>query len=354
MGSGLVDFAEVDFDEEGVFFFGAGFGKDFAGRAGYKTLAPELDTVAGDFFVADAVRYRHVAAIGHGVAALDGFPGVVLFLMLGFFGGMPADGGWVEKDFCALHCRQTRRFGIPLVPTDEDADFAVLGLPGAEAEVTGSEIKFFVIKRIIRDMHLAIEAEEGAVGIDDGGGIVINTRRALFEEGGNDDDAILFGEFLESFGGRAGDGFGEFEIFVVLGLAEVLGAEEFLGADDLSALFGDALSGGESFLQVGGRVGRAGVLDEADGDFVGRGHNAKKFGYCVGRVGRVRLVGLTPLSAAQGPGPGGEAQRCRPFRTAQPGPGRRVRGCICPWSRWSDHSRNDKCNAPNHRATRRL
>ena len=98
---------------------------------------------------------------------------------------------------------------------------------------------------------------------------MIETGSTLFEEGGDNDDVILFRELLKSFGGRAGDGFGEFEIFVVFGLAEVLGAEEFLGANDLGALFGGALSGGEGLFQVGGWIGRTGGLDEADGDFVG-------------------------------------------------------------------------------------
>jgi hypothetical protein len=278
VGSGLVDFAEVEFDDEGFFVFGTGFGEHLARSAGDEALAPELDAVAGYFFVPDAVGNSDVASVRDGVAALDGFPGVVLFVVLGLFGGMPTDGGWIEKNFRALHRGQTRGFGIPLVPADEDANFAVLRLPGAKAEVARSEIKFFVIKRVVGDMHLAIETEEGTVGIDDGCGVVVDARSALFEERGNNDDAIFSGEFLEGLGGWAGDRFGEFEIFVVFGLAEVLGAEKFLGADDLSALFGGALSGGEGFLQIGGRVGGAGGLDEADCDFVGGGHDAKKFG----------------------------------------------------------------------------
>ena len=160
VGAGLVDFAEVEFDDEGFVFFDAGFGEDFAGGAGDEALAPELDAVAGEFFVADTIGDGNVAAVGDRVAALNDFPGVVLFFVLGFFCGMPADGCWVEQDFCALHGGEARGFGIPLVPADEDTDFAVLSLPGAKAEVPGSEIKLFVIERIIRDMHLAVETEE--------------------------------------------------------------------------------------------------------------------------------------------------------------------------------------------------
>jgi len=59
-----------------------------------------------------------------------------------FFLWVPADGGGVEKDFGALHGGEAGGFGIPLVPTDQDADLAVSGFPGAKAEVARGEIKF--------------------------------------------------------------------------------------------------------------------------------------------------------------------------------------------------------------------
>ena len=46
----------------------------------------------------------------------------------------------------------------------------------------------------------------------------------------------FFANFWKAFVRRAGNRFGELEIFVVFGLAEVLGAKEFLRADDLRAL----------------------------------------------------------------------------------------------------------------------
>jgi hypothetical protein len=73
---------------------------------------------------------------------------------------------------------------------------------------------------------------------------------------------------LEGFGGRARDWFGKLKIRVVFGLAEILGTEQFLGADNLRALFSGALSGSEGLFQIGGRIGRAGRLNETDGNFV--------------------------------------------------------------------------------------
>ena len=74
------------------------------------------------------------------------------------------------------------RFGIPLVPANADADFPAAGLPGAKTQVAGRKVKFFVIERVVRNVHLAVEAEQAAVGIDDGGGVVIDARPRAFRK----------------------------------------------------------------------------------------------------------------------------------------------------------------------------
>src|SRR5262249_28735232 len=125
-------------------------------------------------FQADAVGGGDVAAVGDGVAALHQFPRVVLrFAVLGLFLGVPADGGGVEEDFCTLQCRQSGGLGEPLVPADEDADVGVGGFPDAEAGVAGGEVEFFVIERVVGDVHLAIDAQDRPVGVDDGRGVVV-------------------------------------------------------------------------------------------------------------------------------------------------------------------------------------
>ena len=185
---------------------------------------------------------------------------------------MPADGGGIKQNLRALHGGEAGGFGIPLVPANEHADFAEFRLPGAEAKIAGREIKFFVEQRVIGNVHLAIDAKERAIGIDDGGGVVVEAGGALLEERGDDDDAMFARDFLERRGAGAGDGFGELEIVVVFALTEILGAEEFLGANDLRALPGGALCKSERFLQVGGRVGGAGSLQQAK--FYGGGGGA--------------------------------------------------------------------------------
>ncbi len=49
-----------------------------------------------------------------------------------------------------------------------------LRVPGAEAEIARREIKLLVEKRVVRDVHLAVLAEIGAVGVDDRGGVVVD------------------------------------------------------------------------------------------------------------------------------------------------------------------------------------
>src|SRR4249919_2555459 len=109
--------------------------------------------------MADAIYHADKNAICDRMCPLDGAPGVMLHgAELGFLVGMPADRGGIKENIGALQGSQARAFGIPLVPTDESAHAAILGVKGLEAEITGREIELLVIERIVRDMHLAIQA----------------------------------------------------------------------------------------------------------------------------------------------------------------------------------------------------
>ena len=163
-----------------------------------------------------------------------------------FSAGMPADGGRIEEDVRAGERREPRGFRIPLVPADERRDAAELRIEGAEAEIAGREVELLEEERIVRDVHLAVEAEQRAIGVDDRGGVVIEAGGALFEQRRDDDDAQFGGQRAEAVGGRARDGFGEIEQAGVFFAAEILRAEQFLQADDLRALargFADLFDG---------------------------------------------------------------------------------------------------------------
>jgi hypothetical protein len=71
-------------------------------------------------------------------------------------------------------------------------------------------------------VHLAINAEQRTVGVNDGGGVVINSGGAFLEQRRDDDDLVLLREFAKGVGAGAGNFFGEFKIFVVFALAKIL------------------------------------------------------------------------------------------------------------------------------------
>ena len=79
-------------------------------------------------------------------------------------------------------------------------------------------------------MHLAVAAEQRAVGVNHGGGVVINASGALLEQRRDDDDFVFLRQFAKGIGAGAGDFFSELEILEIFALAKVLRAEEFLGA----------------------------------------------------------------------------------------------------------------------------
>ena len=117
--------------------------------------------------------------------------------------------------------RQPGRFGIPLVPADADADAAELGAKALKAEIAGREIELFVVQRVVGNVHLAIEADLRAVGVEDDSRVVIDAGGASLEQRADDDDAMLLRGGGKGFARRAGNRLGLGEPAVVLGLAEV-------------------------------------------------------------------------------------------------------------------------------------
>ena len=265
-----IHIGEIHLHEESLFFFHAGLGDDLAARAGDKTLSPEFKAVAADGFLqSHTIDGGHKTAIGHGVTALDGFPRAVLVhAKLFFLARMPADGCGIKKNLRALHRRESRRLRIPLIPADEHADLTVLRLPRAKARVAGCEIKLLVEERVVGDVHLAVDAQKRAIGVNDDGGVVIETGGALLKKRSDDDDLVFLGELLEGRRTRAGDAFGELEILVILALTEILRNEKFLRADDFRAVSGRAFGEAKCLLQIGFGLRTAGVLKQSEGDDV--------------------------------------------------------------------------------------
>ena len=203
---------------------------------GDEAAAPELHAA----LAAGAVDGDDGHAVGDGMAALYGLPGVVLLAVVVLvLADVPADGRGVEEYLGTHEGGDAAGFGVPLVPADEDADGGELGLEDLVAEVAGGKVEFLVVAGVVGNVHFAVFAEVGAVGVDDGRGVVVEAFGAFLEERADDDDAELFGQGHEVLaGGPFGDGFGEGEVLVALFVAEVERGEKFLQADDLGAAAG--------------------------------------------------------------------------------------------------------------------
>ena len=176
----------VAFDDQNFFFVVRSFGENAAEGIGDEGVSPEFEAGVAFFrfaFVADAIDDGDVNAVGDGVGALDGAPGVELRRAeLRFFVRMPADARGIENDLRALQSGEARALRIPLVPANLNADAAVCGIEIRKAEIAGREIKFFVVKRIVGNVHFAVFAEERAVGVKDGAGVVIDAGGAALEK----------------------------------------------------------------------------------------------------------------------------------------------------------------------------
>ena len=174
------------------------------------------------------------------MGALDGLPGVVLLAVVVLvLAHVPADGGGVEEYLGTHEGGDAAGFGVPLVPADEDAEGGEAGFEHLVAEVAGGEVELLVVARVVGDVHLAVFAEVGAVGVDDSGGVVVEPLGALFEHRADEHHAQLLGQRHEvPRGGAVGDGLGEAEVLIALLVAEIERGKKLLEANDLCAAGG--------------------------------------------------------------------------------------------------------------------
>ena len=141
--------------------------------------------------------------------------------------------------------------GIPLVPADQHADRRVARLPHAEAAgfaglfavivempVARGEVVLLVEQRVVRDVHLPVDAEQAAIGVDDRRRVPVDAGGLPLEDRHDDDDRQLARQRLHRVGRRPGNRFGEIEAIALLRLAEVERVEQLLQADNLRASSG--------------------------------------------------------------------------------------------------------------------
>ncbi len=176
----------------------------------------------------------------------------------------------VEDELGAGQAEGAPALGEVAVVADVDADAADGGVEDGPAEVARAEVVLLPEALDLGDVVFAVLAEVAAVGIDDGGGVVVEALGLELEDRYDDDHAGLAGERLHALdGGAVGDGFGPAVVLGFLDLAEVRGVEHLLEADDLRALGGGPagvlLVLGDHRLGVSGPGG----LDECGADDLG-------------------------------------------------------------------------------------
>jgi hypothetical protein len=174
---------------------------------------------------------------------------VLAFAVFGLFLRVPADRRRIEQDLRALHGVSRAPFRVPLVPADQHADPAEPVCQARNPSVAGGEIELLVVQRIIRDVHLPVDAEQRAVGVDDRGGVVVEPgpaartakrsppRRAASRSAWN---ASVLGPGIDS-GKRTGRDPRS---------GRSTGAKQLLGADDVRARLGRLFRQRERLLQI--------------------------------------------------------------------------------------------------------
>src|SRR5580658_601361 len=203
--------------------------------------------VAG--FKAHPIHHGHVNAVRDRVTALDGSPGIVLGdSELGLLRGMPADGGRIKKNGCALQGRQPRAFRIPLVPTNKRAQATGAGVERAKTKVSRSEIKLFIVERIVGNVHLAVEAAERTVTVEDRGRVVVNAGGPLLKQRGDQHHSVVSRCRSQSLTGRTGNRFGQIEQRMILALTEILSLKKFRQADHLRTASGSVSHAADRLL----------------------------------------------------------------------------------------------------------
>ena len=199
------------------------------------------------------------------MAALHRGPSLALSLLLfGSVAALVANGRGIDEQLRTRQGHHTSAFGIPLVPANLHAKAAYARVDGLEAEVTGREVEFLVVGRVVGDVHLAVASGDFAVFFNHHGRVVVEAGAPFFEQACHQHHAQFPGQPAEALRAGPGDGFCQVEEVGVLGLAEVGGVVEFLQYHQLCAVGGQLADVVFQFLQIFADVVRTGLLYDSD------------------------------------------------------------------------------------------
>ncbi len=263
---------QVNLGDQHLFLVVRGLGDDLPKGIGDKRSAPEFQALARRFIAANVSRLEahpvgdgDINSVSNGVCALDSAPRVVLRVpVLRLLGRVPANGRRIEKNIRALQRCKPSTLGIPLVPAHQRSKFAEIGFERLKSQIARREIELFVIQRVVRDVHLAVDANQFSAAVDHGRSVVINAGRTTLEQRSNNRDVQFAGGFAKALSCWAGNRLRQIEQRNVLSLAEILRQKEFGQADNLRAPAGGVANVRNRPLQILLRLRRAGHLHDAN------------------------------------------------------------------------------------------
>src|ERR1700686_308372 len=149
---------------------------------------------------------------------------------------MPSRRRWIKQNAGSLQRGKPCALRIPLIPTHERSEFSSGGIKCLEAQITGREIKFLVVKRIVGNVHLAVDSAERAIGLEDCSRVVIYAGRTFLEERRDQHNFIIKGRSRKLLRARTGDRFREIKESSVFALAKILRLEELRQTHYVGAL----------------------------------------------------------------------------------------------------------------------
>src|SRR5579859_5173785 len=222
----FLDFLQIQFGNEQFVFVAAGLRHNLSARIAEIALAVKFTDFPGGFR-SNTIDGGDEILIGDGVGGLLELPQI--------FGESGNGRGGIVDNLCAVQSEAARAFGKVTVVTDVDADARVARRENRIARVAGREVELFPKAGVaVRDVVLAVFSEVAAVGVDDGGGIVIKPGHFDFVNGHDQDHLMLFGELLHARdGGATGDALGQFVPARLLLRAEIWTIKELLQTEDL-------------------------------------------------------------------------------------------------------------------------
>src|SRR6266568_1234621 len=222
----FLDFVEIKVGGKEFVLVAAGLSNNFSARIAKVALAVEFANLPG-MFGADAVDGSDKIGVGDGVSGLLELPEI--------FGEACDRGGGVVNNFRAVEAEAARAFREVAVVTNVHTDAGVASIENGITGVSWREIELFPETGMaMGDVVLAVFAQITSVGVNHGGGVVINAGHFDFVDGNDEDHLIFFRKFLhQADSGAVGDALSKFIPAGFLLGTKIRAVKKFLKAEDL-------------------------------------------------------------------------------------------------------------------------